>query len=67
MLDMEHQLNKLIFAYDFATYGFSFFLIALVLVNVIKILFKKDINYKNFYLHSFIAGGILGIVILYLK
>ena len=64
---MEHQLNKLIFAYDFATYGALFFLIAFVLANIIKILFKKDINYKNFYLHSFIAGGILGIVILYLK
>ena len=64
---MEYQLSKLIFLFDFASYGALFFLIALVLVNIIKILFKKDINYKNFYLHTFIAGGIFGIVILYLK
>ena len=64
---MEHQLNKLIFAYDFATYGALFFLTAFVLVNIIKILFKKDINYSNFYLHAFCVGGIFGIIILYLK
>ena len=59
-------LNKFKFAIEGVLFGLLFSGIAFVLAKIIKILFKKDITYSNFYIHAFWTGFILRIVILVL-
>jgi hypothetical protein len=57
-------MNKFKFAIEGVLFALIFTGIAFVVAKIIKILFKKNIIYSNFYIHSFIAGFILRIIIL---
>lgn len=57
-------MNKFKFAIEGVLFALIFTGIAFVVARIIKILFKKNIIYSNFYIHTFIAGFILRIIIL---
>ena len=57
-------LNKFKFALEGVVFGLIFTAIAFIFAKIIKALFKKDIAYKNFYGHAFVAGLLLRVVIL---
>ena len=57
-------MNKFKFAIEGVLFALMFTGIAFVVAKIIKILFKKNIIYSNFYIHTFIAGFILRIIIL---
>ena len=50
-------------AVEVSIFGLRCCAIAFILAKIIKTLFKKDITYKNFYAHAFIAGFVLRAVI----
>ena len=56
--------NRLKFALEGVVFGLIFTAIAFIFAKIIKALFKKDIAYKNFYGHAFVAGLLLRVVIL---
>ena len=56
--------NKFKFALEGVVFGLIFTAIAFIFAKIIKALFKKDIAYKNFYGHAFVAGLLLRVVIL---
>jgi hypothetical protein len=57
-------MNKFKFAIEGVLFALLFTGIAFIVAKIIKILFKKNIIYSNFYIHAFIAGFILRIIIL---
>ena len=57
-------MNKFKFAIEGVLFASLFTGIAFVAAKIIKILFKKNIIYTNFYRDTFIAGFILRIIIL---
>ena len=56
--------NKFKHALEGVISGLIFTAIAFIFAKIIKALFKKDIAYKNFYGHAFVAGLLLRVVIL---
>ena len=50
-------------ALEVTIFGLICCAIAFIFAKIIKMLFKKDITYKNFYAHAFIAGFVLRAVI----
>ena len=56
--------NRFKFALEGVVFGLIFTAIAFIFAKIIKALFKKDIAYKNFYGHAFVAGLLLRVVIL---
>ena len=59
-------LYKLYWALEAMIFGLICCAIAFIFAKIIKMLFKKDITYENFYAHAFIAGFVLRAVILVL-
>ena len=60
--------NKFKFALEGVVFGLIFTAIAFIFAKIIKALFKKDIAYKNFYGHAFVAGFLLrGVILILLK
>ena len=57
-------LYKLYWGLEGVIFGLIFSAIAFIFAKIIKALFKKDIAYKNFYGHAFVAGLLLRVVIL---
>ena len=57
-------MNKFKFAIEGVLFALLFTGIAFIVAKIIKILFKKNIIYSNFYIHAFISGFILRIIIL---
>ena len=56
--------NRFKFVLEGVVFGLIFTAIAFIFAKIIKALFKKDIAYKNFYGHAFVAGLLLRVVIL---
>ena len=60
--------NKFKHALEGVISGLIFTAIAFIFAKIIKALFKKDIAYKNFYGHAFVAGFLLrGVILILLK
>ena len=60
--------NRFKFALEGVIFGLIFTSIAFISAKIIKSLFKKDITYKNFYIHAFVAGLLLrGVILILLK
>ena len=60
--------NRFKFALEGVMFGLIFSAIAFIFAKIIKALFKKDIAYKNFYIHAFVAGLLLrGVILILLK
>ena len=59
-------MNKFKFAIEGVLFALIFTGIAFFIAKVIKIFFKKNIVYTNFYIHAFIVGFILRIILLVL-
>ena len=59
-------MNKFKFAIEGVLFALLFTGIAFIFAKIIKIIFKKNIVYANFYMHAFWAGFILRIILLVL-
>ena len=56
-------MKILYWVYEVTIFGLICCAIAFIFAKIIKTLFKKDITYKLFYAHAFIAGFVLRAVI----